>query len=137
MKTHQSSNRSVRRGMTLIELTVVILVILSLITILFVGARAWKRGSDRAGCLMQIRQVQVAVRSYANINGHVLGDDVSPLSLQTEVIGSGKFLEQTPECPANGAYTFGGNTIPALGTLYMTCSLAASDSHVPEEYAGW
>ncbi len=86
---------------------------------------------------MQIRQVQVAVRSYANINGHLLGADVSPLDLQNEVIGSGKFLEQAPECPGNGTYTFGGNTIPSLGTLYMTCSLAASDDHVPEDYAGW
>ena len=31
-----------KSGMTLIELTVVILVLLSLISILFVGARAWK-----------------------------------------------------------------------------------------------
>ena len=53
-----SSKRT--RGMTLLELTVVILVLLSLISILFIGARAWKKGSDRAGCIMQIRNVQLA-----------------------------------------------------------------------------
>ena len=41
-----------KAGMTLLELTVVILVLLSLITILFVGARAWKRGSDRSANIM-------------------------------------------------------------------------------------
>ena len=41
--------------MTLLELTVIILVLLSLITILFVGAKAWKRGSDRAACILQHR----------------------------------------------------------------------------------
>ena len=59
-----------KSGMTLIELTVVILVLLSLISILFVGARAWKKGSDRAGCIMNIRNVQQGVRSFQNINGH-------------------------------------------------------------------
>ena len=50
--THTQNTKAVKSGMTLIELTVVILVLLSLISILFVGARAWKRGSDRAGCII-------------------------------------------------------------------------------------
>ena len=45
--TH-TQKKAAKSGMTLIELTVVILVLLSLISILFVGARAWKKGSDRA-----------------------------------------------------------------------------------------
>ncbi len=34
--------------MTMLELTVVTLVLLSLVAILFVGARAWKKGNDEA-----------------------------------------------------------------------------------------
>lgn len=123
--------------MTLIELTVVILVLLSLVSLLFVGARAWKAGSDRAACTMQIRQVQVAVRSFANINNYEAGTDISPVNLQAAIIGSGSFVEATPACPGNGLYTFGGNVIPAVGTLYMTCSLSVSDKHVPDSYAAW
>ena len=126
-----------RQGMTLIELSVVILVILSLISLLFVAAGAWKRGSDRAACTVQIRQVQVAVRSYANLNNIEPGTDISPVSLQAAVIGSGAYLEATPTCPSNGLYTFNGNTIPALGDLYMTCSLSASEGHVPDSYEAW
>ncbi len=55
--------------MTLLELTVVILVLLSLISILFIGARAWKRGSDRAICIIHIQSAQKGVRSYANLYG--------------------------------------------------------------------
>ena len=54
--------------MTLIELTVVILVLLSLISILFIGAKAWKVGSDRAANVMNLRNVQQAVRGHAAMN---------------------------------------------------------------------
>ena len=58
-------NRSV--GMTLLELTVVILVLLSLISILFIGARAWKKGSDRSANLINIRNCQMVMRGEQNM----------------------------------------------------------------------
>jgi len=125
------------RGMTLIEMTVVILVLMSLVTLLFLGARAYKRGADRATCTMQIRQVQVAVRSFANLNSYEAGMDISPVSIEAQLIGSGRFLEQYPTCPGSGLYSFGGNIVPVVGTLYMTCSLAPSDRHEPESYDEW
>jgi len=124
-----------RSGMTLLELTVVILVLLSLLTILFIGARAWKRGSDRAGCIMQIRNVQVAVRSFANLNGYTAGQDVAPRDLKTEVIGSGRFVEKDPACPAKGTYSLGGNRIPGVGHIYMKCSLDKTEDHHPPHTA--
>ena len=131
------NTRNMKRasGMTLLELTVVILVLLSLISILFIGARAWKKGSDRAGCIMNIRNVQQAVRSYANMNGVNPGDTVA--TLYSDVIGAGKFVEKTPACPGGGTYTNGATTVPAVGTLYLTCSLAATETHVPASYTDW
>ena len=123
-------------GMTLLELTVVILVLLSLISILFLGARAWKAGSDRAACIMQIRNVQQGVRSYANMNDIAVGTTVG--GLNAFVIGPGKFVEMNPACPGNGTYSFAAtDVVPSVGTLYMTCSLAATASHVPSSYATW
>ncbi|MFK7851913.1 MAG: hypothetical protein AB8D78_13135 [Akkermansiaceae bacterium] len=110
-------------GMTLLELTVVILVLLSLISILFIGARAWKKGSDRAASILQIRQVQQAVRSYSNLNGKNPGDNDPNLRLQ--IFGAGRFIEVDPTItshPAGGAYTYEIATptsIPDLGELYM------------------
>ncbi|MEM9236349.1 MAG: hypothetical protein AAGB14_06175 [Verrucomicrobiota bacterium] len=119
--------------MTLLELTVVILVLLALITTLFAGARAWVRGSDRTSCIMNIRKVQQAVRSYQNLNG--LADGAS-LDVNGTLTGSGNFIETATVCPAGGTYTY-ATTIPPLGTLVMTCSLETSEDHVPTSYAGW
>lgn len=123
--------------MTLIELTVVILVLLSLIALLFIGARAWKRGSDRAGCIMNIRKMQVSIRSLANLSGFNAGQDVSPFDVEEALIGTDRYVEATPFCPGAGTYTLGGSVIPNFGTLYMTCSLAADERHEPEDFAAW
>ncbi len=137
--THTQNTKAVKSGMTLIELTVVILVLLSLISILFVGARAWKRGSDRAGCIMNIRNVQQGMRSFQNMNGHSPGDTVAAAA--TDIIGGGKFVETTPVCPGSGAYEIGpggdATLLPIVGTLYMTCSLSGSDGHAPSNHLDW
>lgn len=124
--------------MTLLELTVVILVLLSLISILFIGAQAWKRGSDRTLCIMNIRNMQNAIRSFSNLYGHAPGESVTGLKMR--IIGPGKFVERNPVCPASGTYsygeTFSEDTIPPIGELYLKCSLAAS-GHVPDDHADW
>ncbi len=125
--------------MTLLELTVVILVLITLITLLFIGSKAWKRGSDRAMCIVLIHNVQKGLRSFSNLNGYSPGDNAT--NLQTQVIGLGRFVESTPECPGDGTYTFGAvfgnNTIPPHGTLYMECSLNVSEEHQPVEFSDW
>ncbi|HBM78727.1 MAG TPA: hypothetical protein DD438_11500 [Verrucomicrobiales bacterium] len=133
--TLTNTQKTVKSGMTLIELTVVILVLLSLISILFVGARAWKRGSDRAGCIMNIRNVQQGMRSYQNMNGHNAGQTV-PGALR-EIVGPGKFVESNPTCPSTGTYSFMDDELPLSGSLYMTCSLAAVEKHAPSDFADW
>ena len=121
--------------MTLIELTVVTLVLLSLISVLFVGARAWKRGSDRAGCIMNIRNVQQGMRSFQNMNGHNPGETV--VGAEGEVIGPDKFIESDPKCPGAGVYAMGGDILPLVGVLYMTCDLAGTLNHAPVPHLDW
>ena len=124
MKLTRNTKRA--SGMTLLELTVVILVLLSLISILFIGARAWKKGSDRAASILTIRNVQQAVRSFSNMNGHNPGDTVA--TLQTDIFGSGKFIENDPTAgthPAGTGFSYtitAATTIPVVGTLYLTAS---------------
>lgn len=126
MKLTHNTKRA--KGMTLLELTVVILVLLSLISILFIGARAWKKGSDRAASILTIRNVQQAVRSYSNMNGYNPGDTVT--GLDGEIFGAGKFIEENPSADGGShpagtefSYTIDAPTvIPAVGTLYLTVS---------------
>ena len=126
------------KGMTLLELSVVILVILGLISVLFIGAQSWKRGSDRVLCIMHMHNVQKGLRSYSNLFGHSPGESVT--GLQSKIFGLGKFIEETPECPGSGSYAmgpdYGADTIPPIGEVYMQCSLAGI-GHVPKDYSDW
>ena len=131
--------RRCRSGMTLLELTVVILVLLTLISVMFFGAKAWKRGSDRANCILQLHSVQRGLRSYSNLNGFSSGDNAP--NLKAQVIGLGKFIEVEPKCPGLGTYgfgqTYGADTIPPVGELYMQCTLSSVEKHIPDSHADW
>ena len=123
MKLTRTSKRA--SGMTLLELTVVILVLLSLISILFVGARAWKKGSDRSANIMNIRNVQQAVRGHQNMRNLNDGASVPESDIfGTAGDGVGGYLRE-PTPPATGiAYTYTG-VVPAIGTLYTTATYTA------------
>ena len=121
--------------MTLLEMSVVIFALMLLATLFMTTARAWLRGSDRAMCIYNIQAVQKGVRGYANMSGLNPGALVS--GLEAEVVGSGKFFDTLPVCPADGSYTLGGDQIPGIGVLYMTCSLETTAGHVPDDIIEW
>jgi len=150
--THTQNMKAYKPGMTLLELTVVILVLLSLISILFIGARAWKKGSDRAASILQIRNTQQAVRSFSNMNGRNPGDTVVAsavppitLALDAEIFGAGRFIENDPRPagrhPAGTGFLFttaAPTVIPAVGTLYMrTTGGITPDDFNPSAHADW
>ncbi len=122
--------------MTLLELTVVILVLLGLVVILFIGAQAWRHGSDRALCIVNLRHVQQGMRGWANQHEYEPGMTVAGLA--DFIIGPGLVVEEEPVCPGGGEYsTPGGDVIPEIGTLYLNCSLGASWRHVPASHDDW
>ena len=141
--TNSNTNKikSARAGLTLVELSVIIVVAISLIMLAFIGVRAWKSGSDRAACVMNVYKVQQAVRSYAASRAYYPGQDISNRinsdSLFDELVGPNKYVETAPVCPDEGSYLTAGNTIPRVGELYMTCSLSAEKAHMPESHNDW
>jgi hypothetical protein len=138
-ETRRRFRQGLRSGMTLFELTVVIMVLLLMINILLFGARAWKRGSDRTMCIVHIHNVQKGVRAYSNFYG--LNPGESTPNLKNSIIGIGRFVEELPICPGGGDYTLGGiygpDTIPPMGVLYMDCSLRATEQHAPLTTVDW
>jgi len=127
-----NNNTKKQAGLTLIEITLVIAVLLGLISVLFIGVTAYKEGSNRAKCILNISNVQKAARSYQNLYEKDAGDDFA----STDIIGTGKLIDSAPECPSNGTYTY-AETFPALGTPIMTCSLSESNDHEPNNTDGW
>ncbi len=137
------------RGLTLLEITVVITVLLALVSIMFCGTRAWKRGSDRAACVLTQRNVQVATRSYQNLYGYNYGGrpyaDRGTQDIVEHLRNKGYIEESvyehargTTPCAAGGAYTCPlPDIFPPHGELYMHCALAESDMHKPSTHHDW
>jgi hypothetical protein len=102
------------------------------IPVLFVGARAWKKGSDRAACIITQRNFQQAVRSYQNLNQLATG---APLDMKA-VLASLQMESLTMTCPAGGTFEF-SKTIPATGGLVAKCPHADDMGHAPTEHGTW
>jgi type II secretory pathway pseudopilin PulG len=122
MKLNITPRTKRKSGMTLLELTVVILVLLSLIAVLFIGAKAWKKGADRTNCLIVIRNIQVAMRGDQNMRNSAPG--AAGLD-GTKIHGTGdSYIQIEPTCPADKTTTYDyieGTNYPDLGKLYAKC----------------
>lgn len=139
MKLLSIAKQSSRLGMTLLEVTIVIIVLLSLISILFIGARTWKRGSDRAANILNIRNVQQVVRAHSNTHALAIG---TPLA-EADIIGPNRYLGSV--ISPNSDITYLGkfySEVPPIGTLYLAPSyvnaVASADfSPVEGSYREW
>ncbi|HEX5791212.1 MAG TPA: DUF4190 domain-containing protein [Luteolibacter sp.] len=105
-----------------------VLMLLTCMSVLFVGARAWKKGADRAGCMLNTRNVQQAVRGHQIMKSLKVGDPID----WNDIFGPEGYLSQ-PVCPMGGTYTF-VDTYPPDGTLAVSCSHA---DHVPADHSDW
>lgn len=138
-----------RRGMTLLELTIAIIVLLGLVAITFVGARAWKRGSNRVSCILALRNIQMAARSYQNLYGYAYGgrpyaengtQDIAAHLYAKGYIDLSLYHQATgaDHCPSGGDYTCPVPDIfPEPGELYMSCSLSTVEDHQPASHGNW
>ncbi len=113
--------RNLRAGMTLIEISLVIALLLGLIAVVFLGIGSYRAGADKAKCKMQLAAVQKAVRSGANMQN--LG--ITAALPEASVFGAGLLLESEPVCPSGGAYTWTGS-VPAIGVPYGNCDFAGT-----------
>lgn len=154
MKLTKTANTKLKPGMTLIEITVVILVLLTLISVLFIGANIYKKGADRAACILNIRNVHQAVRANQNLKGINTG---TTLTMSTEIYSDSsteRYLTE-PKCPTGpeetAVYTPSA-TYPDVGTAAVVCALYGAETaaeadaggtereltdHTPDNTNGW
>jgi len=128
---------------------VVIAMLLSLTTVLLLGARAWKSGADRAGCILTVRNVQTSVRSYQNIYGYTPGSmpyaEGGSQDIAAHMFAKGYINGKTYDavqgfepCASGGHYERPHpDVFPLPGQLYISCSLASIQNHIPEVSADW
>lgn len=111
----------------------VMLVFLAVLGLLFAGMFLPHnhRGCDRAACILNQRNIQNAVRSYANIHSLEIGDPID----WSKIIGIGQYIESAPKCPIYGTNTYDySRTIPPLGVLAASCKDLA---HKPSNIKDW
>jgi hypothetical protein len=87
----------------------------------------WRIESQRAGCIMNIRNVQQANRSYHGMNAQ-------PIVFRRDIVGPGNFVEKLPVCPGGGHYRWNeGKELP-IGELMLRCS---NPDHIPPNHEDW
>lgn len=107
-------------GMTLIEISLVIALLLGLISVVFLGLGSYRKGADTARCKMQLAAVQKAVRSHANFRNLSVGD---PVAAGVDIFVPGSIMEVEPICPSGGTYAWNG-TVSEIGTPFGDCSFS-------------
>jgi type II secretory pathway pseudopilin PulG len=135
--------------MTLLEMTVVIAVLLALTSVLMIGARAWKSSTDRTGCILNMRNVQLSVRSYQNMYGYNAGgmpyaeggtQDIAVHLFSKGYITDVQFsaIQGGEPCAGGGSYEREHpDVFPPVGTLYVECSLAPTKAHELSDKIEW
>ena len=138
-----------RRGITLLELALVIIVLLGFVSLAFVATRAWKRGSERSLCILTLRNMQMAARSYQNLHGYDYGarpdEENGTQDIAQHLHDKGYIEDQlfnrasgVAPCPSGGGYDCPSPDIfPEPGQLYMKCSLSATAGHQPSSTSNW
>lgn len=149
MKSFHPSAATRPPGITLVELTVVLCVLITLISVTFVAASVWRKGSERAQCIMTLYHVQLAVRSYQNLSGAEPGAhppvafgtyDIGQHLLEKGYIGNDLYSSITGQRSCQGGGTYertSADTFPKIGELYMECSLATNGNHLPDAHNAW
>ena len=106
-----------RQGVTLIELSVVIAVILTLLSVLFLGATYYRDSANKAACQINQVSIEKAANSYMNM------ESAATVTYTILTGATGPFSGNAPTCPTTGVYATNFATAAGICTN-STCTIA-------------
>ncbi|WP_435893433.1 hypothetical protein [Oceaniferula spumae] len=104
----------------------------TLTKVMQIGAKKYAQGADRAGCILNIRNLHQAVRAHQNLHGFNIGDKIT----WSDIIGPEAYIEKMPVCPMGGDYVL-GTTFPQIGKAVAHCPHEKEHKHAPDSTDGW
>ena len=119
------------------QIATIIIIVIALVLGAFTYMHRKKREADRKACILNISNIQLAVRSYQGMNENDI-----PLDGKidwSEVFSSPtseKYLEE-PTCPYDGSRYILQSTHPQVGVPVAECPHCDSLNHRPKNITGW
>jgi prepilin-type N-terminal cleavage/methylation domain-containing protein len=115
-----------RKGFTLVEIMIVVLIIGILLAIAVPNFIKARESSRAKSCVANLKQIESAKEQWCMDNK--AGTSATPGT--TDLYGSSAYIRTTPSCPSGGTYTIGAMNARPTCTIDTNGTTVTSDDHV-------
>lgn len=123
----ERSNSRKRRGFTLVEIMIVVVIIGILLAIAVPNFVRARENSRAKSCVANLKSINGVKEQWA------MDQKKTPTDTPTDsdLFGTDKYVKSTPACPASGSYTLAAvNTAPTCSLGTNGTATDTSDDHV-------
>ena len=111
--------KKTRKGFTLVEMMIVVLIIGILISIALPNFMRARENARTRACAANMKQIQAAIETWALETKAAANTPTSSFPTPAQLVAEG-YLKTLPRCPSNGDYSYIGTN---LNNYDVSCSI--------------